>query len=66
MPLKNILVFIILNLGISFIGNTQTDSIKKKNYTFISRLKIELEPSAEYEIIVSRERVSNFKLWLDK
>lgn len=42
------------------------DSVKSINSWFNSRLKIELTPTSESEIIVSRERVSNFKQWLDK
>ena len=33
---------------------------------FNSRLKLELKPKADFEVIVSRERVADFKKWLDK
>ena len=45
---------------------TQLHSITKINTYFNSRLKLELTPNTELEVIVSRERVSNFKEWLDK
>ena len=41
------------------------DSIKKIHNHFNGRLKLELEPPEEEEIFVSRERVQNFKEWLD-
>jgi len=41
-------------------------SVKKINSWFNSRIKLELTPSTEEDIIVSRERVSSFKQWLDK
>ena len=41
-------------------------SINKINTYFNSRLKLELLPSPNDEVIVSRERVGNFKGWLDK
>jgi DNA-binding LytR/AlgR family response regulator len=39
-------------------------SIQKISSWFNSRLKIELHPKSEVEIIVSRERVKEFKYWL--
>lgn len=41
-------------------------SVKKISSSFNSRLKIELSPLSESEIIVSRERVRSFKQWLDR
>ncbi len=41
-------------------------SINKINTYFNSRLKLELLPSPNDDVIVSRERVGNFKGWLDK
>jgi len=40
--------------------------IKKINSYFNSRLKLELIPNCQTEVIVSRERVSDFKRWLDR
>ena len=40
-------------------------SIQKIHAYFNSRLKLELNPPPPFEVIVSRERVSDFKLWLD-
>ncbi len=45
---------------------TKLSSIKKINTYFNSRLKLELQPVPASEVIVSRERVGNFKNWLDK
>ena len=42
------------------------ESVKKINSWFNSRLKIEVNPPVADDIIVSRERVSSFKQWLDK
>lgn len=42
------------------------DSVNKISSWFNSRLKIELLPKTEQDIIVSRERVKHFKLWLDR
>lgn len=42
------------------------DSIKKINSYFNSRLKLNLQPSASDDVIVSRERVTDFKRWLDR
>lgn len=44
----------------------QLPSIQKISTWFNSRLKLELKPKPEGDIIVSRERVSVFKNWLDK
>ena len=44
----------------------QLKSIQKISTWFNSRLKLELRPKPEGEIIVSRERVGDFKAWLDK
>ncbi|MDF1867213.1 MAG: LytTR family DNA-binding domain-containing protein [Saprospiraceae bacterium] len=44
----------------------QIKSIQKISTWFNSRLILELRPKPESEIIVSRERVSDFKGWLDK
>lgn len=41
------------------------DSVNNIYSWFNSRLKIEINPSLNIEIIVSRERVKNFKEWLD-
>lgn len=40
-------------------------SIKKIHTYFNSRLKLELLPASHLEVIVSRDRVSDFKQWLD-
>jgi len=45
---------------------THLPSIKKIHTYFNSRLKLELAPNTELETIVSRDRVSDFKKWLDK
>jgi len=45
---------------------THLPSIKKIHTYFNSRLKLELSPSTKLETIVSRDRVSDFKKWLDK
>ena len=45
---------------------TQLSAIQKINTYFNSRLQLELQPSPSDAVIVSRERVSNFKDWLDK
>ncbi len=42
------------------------DSISKISSYFNNRLILELNPSPAQEVIVSRERVSQFKSWLDK
>lgn len=41
-------------------------SVSKIHTWFNSRLRLELSPSSPSEVIVSRERVSRFKSWLDK
>jgi len=41
-------------------------AIQKINSYFNSRLKLNLTPSAKDDIIVSRERVTDFKNWLDR
>ncbi len=45
---------------------THLPSIKKIHTYFNSRLKLELFPATELETIVSRDRVGDFKRWLDK
>ena len=45
---------------------TNLNSIKKIHTYFNSRLKLELAPTTALETIVSRDRVSDFKKWLDK
>ena len=42
------------------------DSISKISTFFNNRLKLELKPSASFDVIVSRDRVPGFKKWLDK
>lgn len=42
------------------------DCIQNIHSWFNSRLKLNIEPKTEEEIIVSRERVKEFKLWLDR
>ena len=41
-------------------------SIRKVEPYFNSRLILELDPGAPFDIIVSRDRVNDFKSWLDK
>ncbi len=41
------------------------ESINKIHTYFNSRLKLELAPRTDMEVIVSRERVGDFKSWLD-
>ncbi|MEM6320168.1 MAG: LytTR family DNA-binding domain-containing protein [Bacteroidota bacterium] len=45
---------------------TNLKSIRKIHTYFNSRLKLELAPTTSLETIVSRDRVSDFKRWLDK
>lgn len=45
---------------------TRLESISKISTWFNSRLKLDLRPRIEFDVIVSRERVSDFKKWLDK
>lgn len=40
-------------------------SIVKIHSWFNSRLKLELKPAAAFDVIVARERVGDFKVWLD-
>ncbi len=40
-------------------------SIRRISVYFNSRLKLELQPIPAFEVIVSRERVNEFKKWLD-
>jgi len=42
------------------------ESVKTISLWFNSRLKLQLEPPAREDIIVSRERVKGFKEWLDR
>jgi DNA-binding LytR/AlgR family response regulator len=42
------------------------EAIVKIHTYFNSRLKIELKPSQKEEVVVSRDRVSDFKTWLNK
>lgn len=45
---------------------TRIEAIHKIATYFNSRLKLELRPGANFDIIVSRDRVPLFKKWLDK
>lgn len=45
---------------------THVNSIQKISPYFNSRLKLEIKPKAAFEVIVSRERVNDFKKWLDR
>ncbi len=45
---------------------THLHAIQKIAPYFNSRLKLELKPKTEFEVIVSRERVNAFKNWLDQ
>lgn len=40
-------------------------SIKQTHKYFNSRLKIELEPTFEEEVLISRKRAKSFLMWLD-
>ena len=42
------------------------ESIQKINTYFNSRLKLVLSPTPDFDPIVSRDRVNNFKSWLDQ
>lgn len=42
------------------------ESIRNIHTYFNSRLKLEINPKAEEDLIVSRERVKDFKAWLDR
>ena len=44
---------------------TRINAINKIHTYFNSRLKLELNPKTELEVIVSRDRVNDFKKWLD-
>ncbi len=44
---------------------TRINAIQKIHTYFNSRLKLELHPKTELEVIVSRDRVGDFKKWLD-
>ncbi|PSL29004.1 LytR/AlgR family response regulator transcription factor [Chitinophaga ginsengisoli] len=41
-------------------------SIQQINLYFGNRLKLSLKPASQEEVIVSRDRVPDFKLWLDR
>ncbi|WP_414648999.1 LytTR family transcriptional regulator DNA-binding domain-containing protein [Chitinophaga sp.] len=41
-------------------------SVKEIHLYFGNRLKITLDPTPREEVLASRERVNDFKLWLDK
>ena len=45
---------------------TRINAIYKIHTYFNSRLKLELQPKTDLEVIVSRDRVGDFKEWLDK
>lgn len=45
---------------------THINSIVKIAPYFNSRLKLEIKPKTDFEVIVSRERVNDFKKWLDR
>ena len=42
------------------------ESIRNIHSYFNSRLKLEIVPKSDEDLIVSRERVKDFKLWLDR
>jgi DNA-binding LytR/AlgR family response regulator len=44
----------------------QVPAIVRIHTYFNSRLKLDLQPAPAFEVIVSRERVSEFKAWLDQ
>ena len=44
----------------------QVSAIGKIHPYFNSRLKLDLQPAPAFEVIVSRERVGEFKAWLDQ
>jgi DNA-binding LytR/AlgR family response regulator len=44
----------------------QLPAIRKIHNYFNGRLKLDIEPAPEFDVIVSRDRVSNFKQWLDQ
>jgi len=41
-------------------------SIQKIHSWFNSRLKLELSPTPSFDVVVARERVADFKVWLDR
>lgn len=41
------------------------NAIEKINTYFNSRLKLELKPQTQFDVVVARERVKGFKEWLD-
>ena len=41
------------------------NAIEKINIYFNSRLKLELKPQSQFDVVVARERVKGFKEWLD-
>ena len=41
-------------------------AVHKVSPYFNSRLIVELRPQPEFEVVISRDRVSDFKNWLDK
>jgi len=45
---------------------THIDAIRKIAPYFNSRLILELHPRPSFEVIVSRDRVADFKRWLDR
>lgn len=45
---------------------THIQAIQKIAPYFNSRLKLEIEPKAGFDVVVSRERVNAFKEWLDR
>jgi len=45
---------------------THLKAIKKIHTYFNSRLKLELDPAIDLDVIVSRDRVGDFKEWLDR
>ncbi|MBK7873160.1 MAG: response regulator transcription factor [Saprospiraceae bacterium] len=45
---------------------THINAIQKIAPYFNSRLKLEMNPKADFDLIVSRERVNDFKNWLDR
>jgi two-component system, LytTR family, response regulator LytT len=44
----------------------QVSAIARIHTYFNSRLKLDLQPAPAFEVIVSRERVAEFKAWLDQ
>ncbi len=54
--------FFRINRGIM----VEISAIKKINQWFTRRYKLEVQPTTDEEIIVSRERVADFNAWLDR